>query len=82
MRGSEIAETIRLTLETTSPDATHWSLRSMAAAVGTRPRPSELIRQVAGGDLVGISFDGMLTRCRRDRDDSKAYLRHHKPAGD
>jgi hypothetical protein len=40
MRGSEIAETIRLTLETTSPDATHWSLRSMAAAVGTRPRPS------------------------------------------
>ena len=25
----EIAQTIRLTLETTPPDATHWSLRSM-----------------------------------------------------
>jgi transposase len=32
-----IAETIRLTLETTPPDATHWSLRSMAAAVGHAP---------------------------------------------
>ncbi|MBM2716088.1 helix-turn-helix domain-containing protein, partial [Mesorhizobium caraganae] len=30
----EIAETIRLTLETTPRDATHWSLRSMAQAVG------------------------------------------------
>jgi transposase len=34
---AEIAETIRLTLETTPPDATHWSLRSMAAAVGHAP---------------------------------------------
>lgn len=33
----EIAETIRLTLETTPPDATQWSLRSMAAAVGHAP---------------------------------------------
>lgn len=33
----EIAETIRLTLETTPPDATHWSLRSMAKAVGYAP---------------------------------------------
>jgi transposase len=33
----EIAETIRLTLETTPPDATHWSLRSMARAVGHAP---------------------------------------------
>lgn len=32
-----IAETIRLTLETTPPDATHWSLRSMARAVGYAP---------------------------------------------
>ncbi len=32
-----IAETIRLTLETTPPDATHWSLRSMARAVGHAP---------------------------------------------
>jgi transposase len=33
----KIAATIRLTLETTPPDATHWSLRSMAAAVGHAP---------------------------------------------
>src|SRR6266700_1913278 len=33
----EIAATIRLTLETTPPNATHWSLRSMAAAVGHAP---------------------------------------------
>lgn len=33
----QIAETVRLTLETTPPDATHWSLRSMAAAVGHAP---------------------------------------------
>src|SRR5262252_2576750 len=31
---NEIAETIRLTLETIPPAATYWSLRSMAAAVG------------------------------------------------
>jgi transposase len=33
----EIAATIRLTLETTPPGATHWSLRSMAQAVGYAP---------------------------------------------
>ena len=33
----EIAETIRLTLETIPPAATHWSLRSMGAAVGHAP---------------------------------------------
>ena len=33
----EIAETIRLTLETTPRQATHWSLRSMAMAVGHAP---------------------------------------------
>jgi transposase len=33
----EIAETIRLTLETTPRHATHWSLRSMAPAVGHAP---------------------------------------------
>ena len=32
-----IAEMIRLTLETTPADATHWSLRAMAAAVGHAP---------------------------------------------
>jgi transposase len=33
----EISETIRLTLETTPTGATHWSLRSMAKAVGYAP---------------------------------------------
>ena len=33
----DVAETIRLTLETTPPGATHWSLRSMARAVGYAP---------------------------------------------
>ena len=33
----KIAETIRLTLETTPRNATHWSLRSMASAVGHAP---------------------------------------------
>jgi transposase len=33
----EIAETIRLTLETTPRNATHWSLRSMGRAVGHSP---------------------------------------------
>jgi transposase len=32
-----IADTIRLTLETRPPGATHWSLRSMAQAVGHAP---------------------------------------------
>ena len=33
----EIAETIRKTLEETPPNATHWSLRSMARATGYAP---------------------------------------------
>ena len=33
----EIADTIRRTLETTPPGATHWSLRSMAKVVGYAP---------------------------------------------
>jgi transposase len=33
----EIADTIRRTLETTPSGATHWSLRSMAKAVGYAP---------------------------------------------
>jgi hypothetical protein len=33
----EIAETVRLTLETTPKDATHWSLRPMAEAVDHAP---------------------------------------------
>jgi hypothetical protein len=38
----EIAETIRLTLETRPPRATHWSLRSMAKAVGAVHDPPHL----------------------------------------
>ncbi len=34
---AQIAETIRLTLEATPENATHWSLRSMARAVGFAP---------------------------------------------
>jgi transposase len=33
----EIADTVRLTLEATPPGTTHWSLRSMAKAVGYAP---------------------------------------------
>lgn len=44
----EIAETIRLTLETTPPGATHWSLRSMAEAVGHAPSTIHRIWQAFG----------------------------------
>ncbi len=44
----EIAETIRLTLETTPRGATHWSLRSMAAAVGHAPSTVHRIWQAFG----------------------------------
>jgi transposase len=44
----EIAETIRLTLETTPRQATHWSLRSMAQAVGHAPSTIYRIWQAFG----------------------------------
>lgn len=44
----EITETIRLTLETTPRDATHWSLRSMAQAVGHAPSTVQRIWQAFG----------------------------------
>ena len=44
----EIAETIRLTLEATPRGATHWSLRSMAAAVGHAPSTIHRIWQAFG----------------------------------
>ena len=44
----EIAETIRLTLEATPLNATHWSLRSMAAAVGHAPSTVHRIWQAFG----------------------------------
>jgi len=61
---NEVAETIRLTLETTPPDATHWSLRSMAEAVGHAPstihriwkafglQPHRFVEKVR--DIVGL----------------------------
>jgi transposase len=44
----EIAETIRLTLETAPRGATHWSLRSMARAVGHAPSTVHRIWQAFG----------------------------------
>jgi len=44
----EIAETIRLTLETMPADATHWSLRSMGRAVGHAPSTIHRIWQAFG----------------------------------
>jgi transposase len=44
----EIAETIRLTLETVPRHATHWSLRSMAEAVGHSPSTIHRIWQAFG----------------------------------
>jgi transposase len=44
----EIAETVRLTLETTPAGATHWSLRSMAEAVGHAPSTIHRIWQAFG----------------------------------
>ncbi len=44
----EVAEVVRLTLEETPPDATHWSLRSMASAVGHAPSTVHRIWQAFG----------------------------------
>jgi transposase len=44
----EIAETVRRTLEETPADATHWSLRSMARAVGHSPSTIHGIWQAFG----------------------------------
>jgi transposase len=44
----EIAETVRLTLETTPRNATHWSLRSMGRAVGHSPSTIHRIWQAFG----------------------------------
>ena len=44
----EIAEVVRRTLEETPPDGTHWSLRSMATAVGHAPSTIHRIWQAFG----------------------------------
>ena len=46
----EIAETSRLTLETAPRHATHWSLRSMAIAVGHPPSS-----RAWSGTLLGVA---------------------------
>jgi transposase len=51
----EIAETIRMTLEARPADATHWSLRSMAKAVGHAPSTVHRIWKAFG--WVGSKFD-------------------------
>ena len=43
-----VAETVRKTLEETPPDATHWSLRSMARASGYAPSTIHRIWQAFG----------------------------------
>ena len=59
----EIAETIRRTLEETPSGAMHWSLRSMAQAVGHRRR-----RSIASGKRSGYSRTGQRpSNCRAIR---------------
>ena len=45
---AEIAEIVARTLEETPPDGTHWSLRSMARAVGYAPSTIHRIWQAFG----------------------------------
>jgi transposase len=66
-----IAETIRLTLETTPPDATHWSLRSMAAAVGHAPSTIHRIWRAFGlqphrSETFKLSTDPLFVEKVRD----------------
>lgn len=68
---AEIAETVRLTLETTPPDATHWSLRSMAAAVGHAPSTIHRIWRAFGlqphrSETFKLSTDPLFVEKVRD----------------
>ena len=54
----EIAEIVRLTLETTPPDATHWSLRSMARRASTS-RSCATARRDACGDFHTVLGPGV-----------------------
>jgi hypothetical protein len=58
----EIAEIIRRTLEEMPPDATHWSLRSMASAVGHAPSTIHRLWQA-----FGLQPPGGLPRRAPDR---------------
>jgi transposase len=66
-----IAEMIRLTLETTPQDATHWSLRSMAEAVGHAPSTIHRIWQAFGlqphrSETFKLSTDPLFVEKVRD----------------
>jgi transposase len=67
----EIAETIRLTLETAPPGATHWSLRSMAKAVGHAPSTIHRIWRAFGlqphrSETFKLSSDPLFVEKVRD----------------
>jgi transposase len=67
----EVADTIRLTLETTPPGATHWSLRSMAKAVGYAPSTIHRIwrafgRQPHRSETFKLSNDPLFVEKVRD----------------
>ena len=66
-----IAETIRLTLETTPAGATHWSLRSMAKAVGHAPSTIHRIWRAFGlqphrSETFKLSSDPLFVEKVRD----------------
>ncbi len=66
-----IAETIRLTLETTPRDATQWSLRSMSRAVGYAPSTIHAIWKAFGlqphrSETLKLSSDPLFVEKVRD----------------
>jgi hypothetical protein len=66
-----IADTIRRTLETTPPGATHWSLRSMARAVGYAPSTIHRIWRAFGlqphrSETFKLSTDPLFVEKVRD----------------
>ena len=66
-----IAEMIRLTLETTPADATHWSLRALAAAVGHAPSTIHRIWRAFGlqphrSETFKLSTDPLFVEKVRD----------------
>jgi transposase len=67
----EIADTVRLTLETTPPGSTHWSLRSMARAVGYAPSTIHRIWKAFGlqphrSETFKLSADPLFVEKVRD----------------
>ena len=67
----EIAETVRRTLETRPPGATHWSLRTMAEAVGHAPSTIHRIWKAFGlqphrSETFKLSSDPLFVEKVRD----------------